>query len=491
MMYGLTSALSNALSGLLVTSGQSAVVSRNVTSANDENYTRKQVSVLSNLDGTARLAAVTRSSEKGLLDAMLQSSSDASLSSTTLGSLQTLSATVGDVQTDGSLAWSIDQLKQSLQSYASDPANTTLANQAITSAKKLSQSLNVATATVQKVRGDADAGIAASVNNINDLLSQFQKLDAQISSGGVDSNQLTTVQDSRDAILKKLSTEIGIRTSMRGDGSMAIYSDGGVTLYDRSARSVTFSPTPIMGAGTQGQQVLADGVPITGNSSPMASKSGNLVALAQIRDQVAPTYQKQLDEVARGLITSFAEKDQGNPATLPNATGLFSFSGSPTVPPAGSLTNGLAGQISVNPAFDGSAGGNPLLLRDGGVNGPSYLYNSSNVSGFQSRLKGLLGSLDQSQNFSALSQLNTSDSVVGFATQSAGWLEGLRAAASDKSTASQATMNRSKDALLRTSGVNLDQEMATMLSLEQSYQASAKVMTTVNQMYTSLTDIVK
>ena len=490
MMYGLTSALSNALSGLLVTSGQSSVVSQNVTSANDENYTRKQVSVLSNLDGTARLAAVTRSSEKGLLDAMLQSSSDASLSSTSLGVLQTLSATVGDVQSDGSLAWSIDQLKRSLQSYASDPANTTLANQVVTSAKTVAQSLNDASATVQKVRSDAETGIATSVNTINDLLNQFQKLDAQISGGGIDSTQLTSAQDSRDAILKKLSSEIGIRTTLRSDGSMAIYSDGGVTLYDRSARGVSFSPTPNMGAGTQGQQVFADGVPITGNSSPMASKSGKLVGLAQIRDVVAPTYQSQLDEVARTLITSFSEKDQSNPATLPDATGLFSFSGSPTLPPP-AITSGLASQIAVNTAFDRTSGGNPLLLRDGGANGASYLYNSSNVSGFQSRLNGLLGSLDQQQNFSALSQLNTSDSVVGFATQSAGWLEGLRSAASDKSTASQATMNRSKDALLRTSGVNLDQEMATMLSLEQSYQASAKVMTTVNQMYTSLTDMVR
>ena len=246
-----------------------------------------------------------------------------------------------------------------------------------------------------------------------------------------------------------------------------------------------------MGAGTQGQQVVADGVPITGNGSPMSSKSGKLVGFAQIRDQVAPTYQNQLDEVARSLIISFAEKDQGSPATLPDVTGIFSYGGSPAVPPTATTVNGLASQIRVNAAFDINSGGNPSLLRDGGANGSSYRYNSNNVSAFQSRLTALLGSFDQQQNFSGSTQLNTSDSVVGFATQSAGWLEGLRSAASDKATVSQATMNRTKDALLRTTGVNLDQEMATMLSLEQAYQASAKVMTTVNQMYTTLTGIVR
>lgn len=490
-MSGLTSALSNALSGLLVTSGQSAVVSRNVTSANDENYTRKQVSVVSNLNGTARLASIQRVSEKALLDSMLQSSSDAGLNSTKLEALKNLGATVGDVQSDGSIAWSIDQLKKSLQSYEADPANTTLANQAIASAKTLSQSLNDATATVQSVRSQADTGIAVSVKTINELLSQFQKLDAQISTGGSDSGDKATAQDSRDAILKSISSEIGIRTTTRSDGSMAIYTDGGVTLYDRSVRNISFTPTPTLSAGAQGQQVLADGVLITGAASPMASKTGKIVAFFQIRDQVAPTYQNQLDELARSLIASFAEKDQSNPATLPNATGLFNYSGSPAVPPSGALIPGLAGQISVNPGFDRTVGGNPSLLRDGGANGAAYNSNTSNVSGFQSRLTALLGGFGQQQSFSNAAQLQTADTVVGFATESSGWLEGLRSAASDQATASQATMNRTKDALLRTTGVNLDQEMATMLSLEQSYQASAKVMTTVDRMYTALSDMVR
>ena len=490
-MSGLTSALSNALSGLLVTSGQSAVVSRNVTNANDENYTRKQTTILTNVDGSVRLASITRTSEKGLLDAMLKALSDSSLHSTKLSALQTLSTTVGDVQSDGSIAWGIDQLKQSLQTLETDPANLGLANQAVNSAKNLALALNGATNTVQSVRSTADAGMATSVKTINDLLVQFQKLDAQISGNSTDPTDRATAEDSRDAVLKKLSSEIGVRTTSRPDGSVAIYTDGGVTLYDRSARIVTFAATPAMSAGTQGLQVFADGVQITGSGSPMASKSGKLVGLSQMRDQVAPTYQNQLDELARSLVTSFAEKDQSNPAALPDATGLFSYGGSPTVPAVGVLVKGIAGQIGVNSAFDRNRGGNPTLLRDGGANGIAYRYNSANASGFQNRISSLLGVFDQQQSFDSTSQLSTIDTINDFATQSAGWLEGQRSTSSDKATNSLATMNRANDALLRITGVNLDQEMATMLSLEQSYQASAKVMTTVNQMFTALTDIVR
>ncbi len=181
------------------------------------------------------------------------------------------------------------------------------------------------------------------------------------------------------------------------------------------------------------------------------------------------------------------------PTVLSNAALTLIWSAKPaiSVPATGTLIQGLAGQISVNAAFDRAVGGNAALLRDGGANGLAYRYNTANVSGFQGRISSLLGGFDQQQNFDPQAQLSASDTVSGFATQSAGWLEGQRATANDKATASQATMSRAKDALLRTTGVSLDQEMAAMLSLEQSYQASAKVMTTVNQMFTALTDIVR
>ena len=41
----------------------------------------------------------------------------------------------------------------------------------------------------------------------------------------------------------------------------------------------------------------------------MLAKSGKLVGLATVRDATAVSYQSQLDEIARGVISAFAEKD--------------------------------------------------------------------------------------------------------------------------------------------------------------------------------------
>jgi len=489
-MSGISLALSNALSGLLVTSGQTVVVSRNITKANDENYSREISAPSTGPSGTAQLDPTQRVADKKLLDTLLQSTSVSSGQSALLSAIGTLSNTVGDVQNDGSVAWAIDQFQQKLKASEGDPGNSTLATQAISSAKGLAQTLNSASGVTQSVRNDADAAMSKSVAKVNDLLLQFQKLDNTISGNGLDADARAAAMDSRDSILKQLAAEIGIQTVARPDNSMAIYTDGGVTLFDKSARTLTFVASNSLTPGVSGAPVFADGVQIVGSASPMPSKSGNLVAYAQLRDQIAPTYQSQLDEVARVLVTDFAEQDQSNPPGLPNATGLFTYPGSPAVPSA-VLAPGLAIQIKVNGAFDPSVGGNVGLLRDGGANGASYTYNAANVSGYQSRLQSLVQILGQTQSFSASTQLPTSNTLVGLATASSGWVEALRADASSKATNAQAAQTRSQDALLRKTGVNLDVEMSTMLNLEKSYQASAKVLTTVDQMLGELMQVIK
>lgn len=489
-MSGISLALSNALSGLMASTGQTIVTSRNITNANDENYSREISTTSTGLSGGTKLDATQRVADKKLLDALLQSTSSASGQSTLLNAISTISNTVGDVQDDGSVAWSVSQFIQKLQAAEADPGNSTLASQIIASAKILASTLNSASQVTQGVRTDADKGIATSVANINDLLKQFQKLDNSITGNSLDPDSRAAAMDSRDAILKQLSSEIGIQTVTRSDNSMAIYTDGGVTLYDKSPRTLTFSASSTLTAGVSGAAVYADGVQITGVGSPMPSKTGNLVANAQIRDQIAPTYQNQLDEIARALVTNFSESDQSAVPSQPDTTGLFSYNGSPAVPGA-SLISGLASQIKVNAAFDPSSGGNANLVRDGGANGASYRYNTSNVSGFQDRLKSLVQSLGQTQNFSSATQLASSNTILGLATGSAGWVESTRSDADSKSTTAQATQARTKAALLSTTGVNLDTEMSTMLNLEKSYQASAKVLTTVNQMLTDLMQVIR
>jgi flagellar hook-associated protein 1 FlgK len=66
------------------------------------------------------------------------------------------------------------------------------------------------------------------------------------------------------------------------------------------------------------------------------------------------------------------------------------------------------------------------------------------------------------------------------------WLEAGRKTAAAEADYKKAFLDRSSEALSNAQGVSLDDEMAKMLSLEHSYQASAKLMSTVDQMLAAL-----
>ena len=107
---------------------------------------------------------------------------------------------------------------------------------------------------------------------------------------------------------------------------------------DRAAQRSASQPTGVYGAGTTGNPVYIDGVPVSLGAGGNTDASGKIAGLLQLRDGVAVTMQSQLDEIARGLITAFAETDR--PTALPDAPGLFTWSGAPAMPAAGTLVNG-------------------------------------------------------------------------------------------------------------------------------------------------------
>jgi flagellar hook-associated protein 1 FlgK len=249
---------------------------------------------------------------------------------------------------------------------------------------------------------------------------------------------------------------------------------------------VTFTQTSTYTASTVGNAVYVDGVPITGSSAAMPSLSGNIVGLANLRDQITVTYQAQLDNVAGALITTFAESDQNG--TGPNLPGLFTTAGASSLP---SSITGLAGQIEVNPTVDPNQGGNPSLLRDGGISGnPNYVYNKSGDAGYQGRLSQLLANLSAAQTFSPAGGIATNSSLSGYASASVSWLEAQRSTAASQSTYQSTLLNTATTALSNATGVNLNNEMSKMLDLENSYSATAKLLSTIDGLFgTLLTDL--
>jgi flagellar hook-associated protein 1 FlgK len=142
----------------------------------------------------------------------------------------------------------------------------------------------------------------------------------------------------------------------------------------------------------------------------------------------------------------------------------------------------MAASLTINPL----ATANPTLVRDGGFNGPGYSSNTSGSSGYTDLLDSFATALGENMAFDTTTGLDGTSSIMDFASSSIGWLEELRSAASTANDNKTALLSRTQDALSNVTGVSLDEELSQLLDLEQSYKASAKLVSTVDAMMTAL-----
>lgn len=481
----LSSALNIAQSALQSTSRQTTVVSRNVADASNPDYSRRTATVISTAPGS-RAVDIQRSTNELLFRQNLAALSAWSGQAALYNGMDRLSLSVNGVDNASSASTSIAKLQKALQLYSTSPSNQNLGANVIDAAKEVVRSLNDGTSAIQSFRTQTDGEIATAVGDLNSLLAQFQDANAAVVSGTRSGTDVSDALDQRDALLKKIAEYVPVSSYTRGANDMVLTTTDGTTLFETIPRSVSFSPSPGYAAGVVGSAIYVDNVRVAGGTGGNTDALGKLAGLVQLRDGVAATMQSQLDEVARGVITAFAETSTGNPTLA----GLFTWSGGPAVPAAGTLVNGLAGSIKVNAAMDPAAGGNPSRLRDGGANGAAYVVNTSGAA-YSDLLIAYGDRLDQPMLFSPAAGITVDSSVSAYSANAIGWFQGIRQQASAAAEAKEALATRSAEALSNETGVNVDNEMSLLLDLEHTYQASARILSTVNQMLDALLQAVR
>ena len=136
-MANISSALNYALAGISVSAAQSALVARNISSAGDENYTRKTAEIQTLPGGTPMVSALSRSTDRQLLDKLLIASSDAAGKQIMMSALDRMSNLAGDPEDSQSIAARLGALQQSLRAYESAPADIVRGRDAFESVRDL------------------------------------------------------------------------------------------------------------------------------------------------------------------------------------------------------------------------------------------------------------------------------------------------------------------------------------------------------------------
>jgi flagellar hook-associated protein 1 FlgK len=209
--------------------------------------------------------------------------------------------------------------------------------------------------------------------------------------------------------------------------------------------------------------------------------AGSLGRLVDLRDGVIERVSAQLDEIARALVAGFAERD--SLGVLPDVAGLFSAGTSTAVPPDGIRFAGLSTALRLNPAYDPAAGGDAFRVRDAGSGGAAYVANPSGSAGFAEHVIELGRRLSAARSYDVSAGVDARGGPAAYAEAAAADLaQGLQQASADHE-ARAAVAARAGDALARAVGISLDEEMATMLQLERSFQASSRLLTAIDDLY--------
>ncbi|MES5044772.1 flagellar hook-associated protein FlgK [Rhizobium nepotum] len=495
----LTSAMITAQSIFNNTGKQTDVTSKNIANVGNANYV-KRTAILGTTMYGANIVTNGRAQNESLFRQTIASSSFASGQKTVLTGLEEMKSLFGGNDYESSPAQYMKKLRESLDGYAAKPSDAALAATAVTSATDVASSLNKASSELQAMRLRADKEISLQVDKLNGLLAKFEEANNEVKAQTAMGGDASDALDQRETLLKDISSIIGINVVNRENNDVALYTTEGATLFEVVPRKVTFKAQPGYDATTTGNAIYVDSVALKASTGSNTTAEGSLQGLMQVRDDLAPTMQSQLDEIARGLISMFAEKPITQP--LPPATpltakpGLFTWStATPTseIPSAGVIVPGLAASINVNSALIISKGGNPELLRDGGINGTGYVANPSSAggTGFSKLIDSYVTAFDAPMSFAASTRIDTNTSILKYGTNSMGWLEQERSGATSANEAKSALYERSASSYSNNTAVSLDEELSLLMDIEQSYKAATKLVSTVDEMLKSLMDMVR
>ncbi|GGH39372.1 flagellar hook-associated protein 1 FlgK [Cribrihabitans marinus] len=477
----LTTAFNVALSGLTAAGRASGVVSGNIANAMTPGYARRTLELSGNVVGGGVTASgITRHADPVLIANRRATDAEhghAQALDAFHGGLESL---IGSVDDPGSIVNRLADFESGLIAAASNPGSKSRLDGAVHDARALAASISGAAEGLRDLRSDADRRIGQMVTQLNTSLEQVERLNGKIRAVELSGSDSSTLVDQRQALVDGINTLIPIRIAQRGDGEIALYSEGGAILLDGRAVEIGFEPAAETRPHMSVDNGLLSGLEIAGRpvrtlGPQSVIRGGALAAQFEIRDTHTVEAQKDLDALARDLVERM--QDPGvDPTRTPGDAGLFTDNGTAFSP---ANAAGLANRLEVHVAVDPLRGGDSWRLRDGlgapvpGSPGDASLLNALGDALGRSRPQPTprfgTGALDSAGVGAAL--LSRTAEAAGQTSRALSF-----------AAASRTEMQR----LEAQAGVDTDAELQALMRIEQAYAANARVLQVVEELTDTL-----
>jgi flagellar hook-associated protein 1 FlgK len=504
----LDAALSIANSGLANVQSQFGVISHNVANAGTPAYATEigtQQSLDANGQGFGvRTGATTRQVDAALAASLTAQNGTVSGLQTQQTALQAIDAVQGAVGQGNDIGSLLNNLQSQFSTLLNSPDSQAQQTTVVGAAQTLAQGINSLSTAYTAQRQTAQDNIVAEVGTINTTLGTIGSLSQQIMTLQASGQSTADLENQRDSAVQTLSQVVGVKTLEQPNGDMLVVTNGGLTLPIHSANPLSTTGANVLpgssypGGGIQG--IMLGGVDVTGQL-----QGGQIGANITLRDSTLPTFQGELDEFSQNLASRFS------------AQGLTLFTDPTGAVPAGGgvpVQNGYVGfaaTIQVNPAVLAT----PSLVRDGttaiagsATGASAFTPNpAGGPAGFTTMIQRVLdnalgsdvqaGVAQPASNTTGLGATGTLSAPYTAPTTLAGIAATMVAAQSQASATTttqlsteQGVQTTLSSQLSSADGVNMDAEMSIMIQLQNAYGANAKVISTVQSMFTDIMNAV-
>lgn len=461
----ITSAFSNARSGLAASEAWADVTTTNIANASRAGYARRSVPLTSMGTGGVTITGYQRATDAALDNANRRESARVETQAARAEALEIYTTTLGDIDSTDGLPGRVTDFQVQLDSLAVTPADATRQQSVLRAAQSLASTLRAANDTLERTEDALNQAVQQDVVDLNDRLERIAEINRDIAGTRPGSVQRATFEDQLGENLDSLSQLMEVTVQTSTDGRISIYTTGGAALIENNRRhEVAFSSAE--------RKLSVNGIDITpGETGARGSQEGALAGRLQVLGKDLPRMRGQLDAMATQLVTAFSDPDVDE--TLTNgAQGLFvdtSFG-----------TEGAAGRIAVNARVDPEQGGALWRLRDGvGADG-------AGASGGNAQINRFSDALSEEFDFAGVEGLSGMRSIGDFAAALVSEHQLVRNDAMWSAETLSAGRNAVEASRQAIQGVNVDDELQQLMLIEQSYAANATVMKTLDEMMDSL-----
>jgi len=451
-MIGLSGSLSIATEALGVQTAALEVANNNIANANTPGYSRQVVSLSSEAsiqNGTTVDEGVSYQGFTSVRDAVLGMAINGATSDQ--GSLTAQSKLLTQINTafagtTTGIGASLSTLFSDLSALSTNPSDPSARQTVLSDANALVNSFHQGAAVLSSATKAANQQVSSAVAQVNELSQQIASLNGQIASAEANGGDGGTLTDQRDELTTQMAQLIGVSTTQTG---------GAPTLTTANGSPLVIGDTPYALQVTTAPDGMAHILDGQGNDITDELSGGSIGGAITVRDDTLPALSQQLDSLA----SQFA--DAMNSAQA----GGYDLNGNPGV------------AMFAVPATGSAAAGISLSL----TTGYQIAISSDGSSGSSGNLKALLAV--QSNNLPG--GANPTDSYaslvgnVGFAGSQVN-----SALAATTSSLQQLTSQRDSE-----SGVSIDEETANLIRYQQAYNAAARVISSINDLYTTLMSI--